>query len=62
MIHCRITLLFSFVFDRFIGFTVKQKANYEYSILYASAVLLTILFVTWLLTQPSELPAEDRLR
>ena len=63
-IHHRFTLLFSlfFVVDRFIGFTVKQKANYEYSILYASAVLLTILFVTWLLTQPSELPAEDRLR
>ncbi|KAL8574521.1 hypothetical protein ACOMHN_005898 [Nucella lapillus] len=45
---------------RFIGFTVKQKTNYEYSILYVSAVLLTILFVTWLLTQPSEPPSENR--
>nr|KAG5707471.1 hypothetical protein BaRGS_011975 [Batillaria attramentaria] len=40
----------------FIGFTVKQKANYEYTILYASAVLLIILFVTWVLIQPSEVP------
>ncbi|XP_076449681.1 uncharacterized protein LOC143286041 [Babylonia areolata] len=43
----------------FIGFTVKQKTNYVYSVLYASAVLLTILFVTWLLTQPSENPSES---
>lgn len=41
----------------FIGFTVKKKANYEYTILYATAVLLIILFVTWVLIQPSETPS-----
>lgn len=43
----------------FIGFTVKHKANYEYTIIYATAVLLTIIFVTWILVQPSEIPSTD---
>ncbi|PVD21232.1 hypothetical protein C0Q70_19403 [Pomacea canaliculata] len=42
----------------FIGFTLKKKVNYEYTIMYASAVLLAILFVTWVLTQPLDLPPE----
>lgn len=45
-----------------IGFTTKKQTNYQYSILYACAVLLSILFVTWLLTQPTDFSNEDKSR